>query len=101
MKDVVVVIVVQYAATLSPSFFECERPVIESGVRLLVVDQASTGEAVERIKETIPSVTVIRNPRNTGFAAGANQAVRFLLSSPHSSCETIVFLDARTVAGPK
>ncbi|OGL70968.1 hypothetical protein A3C17_02575 [Candidatus Uhrbacteria bacterium RIFCSPHIGHO2_02_FULL_53_13] len=101
MKDVVVVIVVQYAATLSPSFFECVRSVIESGGRLLVVDQASTGEAVERIKETIPSVTVIRNPRNTGFAAGANQAVRFLLSSPHSSCETIVFLDARTVADPK
>lgn len=97
MKGVAIVTVVQHAATTSPAFFSCVGQAMEDGARLVVIDQASTGETIDRIRGTFPHATVIRNPRNTGFASGANQAVRLLLSSSSHAYDTIAFLDTRAM----
>ena len=96
MKRTAIVTVVQHAAMMSPAFFECVGKAVEDGARLVVIDQASVGDTIERIRGAFPHATVIRNARNTGFASGANQAVRLLLTSP-LAYDTIAFLDTRAM----
>jgi N-acetylglucosaminyl-diphospho-decaprenol L-rhamnosyltransferase len=48
----------------------------ELPVELVVIDNASTDGSTGRIEAAFPDVRVVRNARNTGFAAGANQGIR-------------------------
>lgn len=97
MKRVAIVTVVQHALAVSPAFFECVAPLVEDGARVIVIDQASTGETSALIRGRFSHATVIRNARNTGFASGANQAVRLLQSSSPQAYDMIAFLDMRAV----
>jgi len=45
-------------------------------VRTVVVDNASADGTVEMLKREFPSVSVIANPINRGFAAACNQGIR-------------------------
>ncbi len=45
-------------------------------VRVIVVDNASTDRSADIVVEKFPSVTLIRNPKNDGFAGGNNIAIR-------------------------
>ena len=55
---------------------------------LLVVDNASTDESAHMLRKEFPSVRLIANPANAGFAFANNQALRiargefFLLINP-------------------
>ena len=50
----------------------------EAVVRLVVVDNASRDGSAERLVVRHPSVTLIQNDENRGFAAAANQGIRAL-----------------------
>jgi len=45
-------------------------------IEVIIVDNASTDDTLSLLKQTNPAWRVIFNPRNTGFAAGQNQAIR-------------------------
>ncbi|NOK62439.1 MAG: glycosyltransferase family 2 protein [Chloroflexi bacterium AL-W] len=46
---------------------------------IVVVDNASNDDSVVRISTTFPDVTILQNPRNLGFASGANRGLRHAL----------------------
>ena len=46
---------------------------------IIVVDNASTDDSVERIRAAFPELAVLRAERNGGFAAGANLGIRCAL----------------------
>ena len=93
---------------------ECLRSV-PPGVEVVVVDDASTDDAVEIVLAAFPGVSLLRNPYNLGFAATANRGlqacsgtVRVVLNSDarltSGALESLVavFDDARIgVAGPR
>ncbi|HCU72440.1 MAG: hypothetical protein CL790_04610 [Chloroflexi bacterium] len=45
-------------------------------LRISVVDNASTDDSVDRVRQEFPSVDVIKNGENVGFSRGNNQALR-------------------------
>lgn len=57
---------------------ECARSIVEQaiGPTLWVVDNASEDGSAEAIEAACPSARMIRNPRNVGYAAANNQALR-------------------------
>lgn len=66
---------------------------------VLVVDNASTDGTPERIAEQFPTVTLIRNPRNLGFAAGMNAGIRALQAAADPP-DVIVLLNQDTQVAP-
>lgn len=47
--------------------------------RLVIVDNGSTNDSVERLKEAHPEVPILETRNNLGFAAGNNVGIRFAL----------------------
>jgi GT2 family glycosyltransferase len=50
-------------------------------LRLVVVDNGSSDDSVARLQRAFPQVTLLVNPRNVGFAAGANRGIRHALQA--------------------
>jgi len=46
------------------------------GIEIIVADNASTDGSVDFVKKSFPSVRIIQNPTNGGFAEGYNTALR-------------------------
>lgn len=46
---------------------------------VVIVDNASTDQSLERLRQRFPRATYIRNDTNIGFAAGNNVGIRFAL----------------------
>ncbi len=59
--------------------------------QIIVVDNASSDNSVEAVKEKFPKVEIIKNKSNLGFAAGNNEGVK-LAKAP-----VILFLNPDTV----
>lgn len=56
-----------------------EKVVIYSGnCRIILADNASTDNSVEYVLENFPSVEIIQNTENGGFAKGYNDALKFV-----------------------
>lgn len=53
----------------------------EFTVEILVIDNASKNESVEKIRAAIPDVNMIENPINTGFSGGCNEGMRYALDN--------------------
>jgi GT2 family glycosyltransferase len=49
--------------------------------RTVIVDNGSTDDSVERLKEACPEVTILETHKNLGFAAGNNVGIRFALEN--------------------
>lgn len=47
-----------------------------TNARIIVADNASTDETVQKVREHFPEVEVISNPENHGFAHGYNEALK-------------------------
>lgn len=66
-------------------------------VEVIVVDNASTDGSAQMVCDEFPTVRLIRNASNTGFAAGTNQGIRqstgryLLLLNPDTSA-TVAFM---------
>lgn len=61
---------------------DCINSLISSGIRkrdILVVDNDSQDDSVNRIREAIPGVEIIESGRNGGFAYGCNIGIRAAL----------------------
>lgn len=86
------VVVVNYNA--GPGLLDCLRSVAGEAGEIVVVDNASSDSSTERAAAAIDRIRVIRNERNTGFAAAANQGVRA------SSGDPVVLLNPDAVAAP-
>lgn len=57
---------------------DCLRSVLAQNhapEQIIVVDNASTDDSLERLQAMCAGLVVVRNPRNVGFAKAANQAV--------------------------
>jgi hypothetical protein len=48
--------------------------------RVVVVDNGSGGDAVERIRAAYPQITLIAAPTNAGFAGGVNQGLQYAMA---------------------
>jgi N-acetylglucosaminyl-diphospho-decaprenol L-rhamnosyltransferase len=72
--------------------------------RVVVIDNASPDDSARRVEDTIQQqgwaewATLIRSPRNGGFAAGNNLAIRHALSLRHS--DFYLLLNPDTVVRP-
>ena len=66
-----------------------------SGYEVIVVDNASTDNTVEIIKELFPDITVITNTSNRGFAAANNMGIK------NSSGEYVLLLNPDTIVHKK
>lgn len=64
----------------APLLRACLTSVFESSVgfdlEVIVVDNASSDDSLRMVERDFPSVRLIANPRNVGFAAANNQALR-------------------------
>jgi GT2 family glycosyltransferase len=47
----------------------------------VIVDNGSSDESVERLKEACPEATIVENEKNRGFAAGNNVGIRMALKN--------------------
>jgi GT2 family glycosyltransferase len=45
-------------------------------LKIYLADNASTDDSIAFVRQNFPGITIIRNPENTGFAAGYNQALQ-------------------------
>jgi len=52
---------------------------IESPGKILVIDNASTDDSVERIRTAFPDLELIQNERNEGFGRGQNPSIQRLI----------------------
>jgi GT2 family glycosyltransferase len=68
-----------------------QRAVVDISHEIFVVDNASVDGSVETVKNRFPSVNLIENKRNVGFAAANNQAMKI------SAGEFIVLINPDTV----
>jgi len=50
-------------------------------VEVIVVDNGSTDDSVERIRKTEPKVKIVENKKNLGFAEGNNVGIRYALEN--------------------
>ena len=52
---------------------------VEAPGKILVIDNASTDDSVERIRMAFPDIELIRNERNAGFGCGQNASIQRLI----------------------
>lgn len=56
-----------------------EKVVLYSGnCRIILADNASTDDSIEYVRKNFPSVEIIQNKENGGFAKGYNDALKFV-----------------------
>ena len=63
-------------------------------IEIILVDNGSTDRSVEFVRERFPSVRIIRNNKNLGFAGGTNVGIRA------SQAEYIITLNNDTIVAP-
>ncbi len=56
-----------------------EKVVLYSGnCRIILADNASTDDSIEYVRKNFPTVEIIQNQENGGFAKGYNDALKFV-----------------------
>ena len=68
-----------------------------AALQVLVVDNASTDDSVERIREAVPAVELLQAAANRGFASGCNVGTRVALER---GADFIWLLNNDTIAPP-
>jgi len=68
-----------------------------SSFRIFIVDNGSTDDSVERLRESIPRAEVICNKTNLGFATGTNQGMRLAFKM---GCDSVLILNNDTIVDP-
>ena len=78
----------------------CLSSVLESiygNFGVVLVDNASSDESLQLVRERFPSVSVIASSENLGFAEGSNLGIRAALATP---AEYVVLLNPDTIVEP-
>lgn len=107
MSRLLVSIVAWKGADLTIACLRSIEPELASvpGTRVIVVDNASPDGAADRVEQAIADngwsawATLIRAPRNGGFAAGNNIAIRAMLAEPDPA-EFVLLLNPDTLVRP-
>ena len=86
-------VIVNYNA--GKEVLECLRTLKKSNTQIVVVDNASSDGSVATIEKTFPQVEVIKNSKNLGFAAAANQGIKHSL---RKKAAAVVLLNPDTLA---
>lgn len=86
------VVVINYNA--GPALVDCLRSVAPDATEIVLIDNASADGSTELAEAALPDMRVIRNRRNTGFSAAANQGIRA------SSGDPVVLLNPDATAAP-
>lgn len=63
---------------------ECARSILTGGyddIGLVVVDNGSVDDSVEKMRQALPSATLITNPTNEGYVKGVNKGIRMALDA--------------------
>jgi GT2 family glycosyltransferase len=63
---------------------ECARSILTGGyddIGLVVVDNGSIDDSVEKMRQALPSATLITNPTNEGYVKGVNKGIRMALDA--------------------
>lgn len=104
MPDALDIVIVNWNA--GPRLRECLASLVpaiagvESGVRVVVVDNASTDGSLEGIEAFGLPLTVIRNPQNRGFAVACNQGAQRSRSRLLLFLNPDTRLDSRSLGAP-
>ena len=79
---------------VGPALVDCLRSVVGQAGDLVLIDNASVDGSTDAAAAAFPAIRVIRNERNTGFSAAANQGVRTVEGDP------VVLLNPDATAAP-
>jgi GT2 family glycosyltransferase len=63
---------------------ECARSILTGGyddIALVVVDNGSADDSVEKMRQALPGATLITNPTNEGYVKGVNKGIRLALDA--------------------
>lgn len=76
-------IIVTYNATRNNWLYKCLDSLQRSSIKVdvIVIDNASTDDTVDIIKEKYPSVSLIENQENKGFGGANNQGLKYALEN--------------------
>lgn len=66
--------------------------------QIVVIDNGSIDDSVEKIKDKFPDVTLIENKKNLGFAGGNNVGIKYALKS---GADYVLLLNNDTVVEPE
>ncbi len=66
-------------------------------VEVLVIDNASSNDSVEKLNGQLSSATLLKNPKNLGFSGGCNEGARYALKN---GANYVVFLNNDTIVEP-
>jgi len=78
----ILVIVLNYKHPMDT--IECVQSVIDGGypqMELLIIDNDSKDDSVVRLREAFPSIHLIQNEQNLGYAGGNNVGIRFAVQA--------------------
>ena len=77
-----------------PALLDCLRSIASDAGEIVLIDNASADGSTDLAAAAFPDVRVIRNDRNTGFSAAANQGIREVGGN------TVVLLNPDATAAP-
>ena len=63
-------------------------------VEVLIIDNASSNDSVEKLNGQLSSATLLENPKNLGFSGGCNEGARYALKN---GADYVVFLNNDTI----
>lgn len=72
-------------------------PQLRATDRIIIVDNGSTDDSLERMQNRFPEIEIIQNPRNLGFQGGMNVGIRRAISL---NSRWIMLLNSDTIASP-
>ncbi|MFC1711917.1 glycosyltransferase family 2 protein [Patescibacteria group bacterium] len=97
----VFIIIVNYNG--DPYILECLKSLYKSDISnfkvdILIVDNKSSDNSIEKIKTQFPKVKIVKNQKNLGFAAACNRGIKISLQS---KAQFIFLLNPDTVVEKK
>jgi GT2 family glycosyltransferase len=100
LGDLTIVVVTWHSAAEVPPLLASLAPATGAGAELVVIDNASTDDAVALVRRLAPTARIVVNAANRGFGAAANQGLetsrrRFVL---FLNPDTVVTADAMSCA---
>lgn len=67
-----------------PDTVECIQSLSKSGIEnsnILIIENCSHDDSLEKLKELVPGVMIIQNVRNLGFTGGNNVGIKYALEN--------------------
>lgn len=98
----IAIVILNYnsADVLQPCLRSLERQTFAGTLDVWVVDNASSDDSVAIVRRDFPGVRLIASPRNDGYSAGNNLALREILAAP-AAPDAVLLLNPDTEVPPE